>query len=100
MATVTRFAPSPTGRLHIGHAFSALFGFRRARDAGGTFILRKASSTKSAPPNKPTTRAPVIRGPAATTTPRSCSCARNSYFISGLKPWYLYPISWGLTGLG
>ena len=37
---VTRFAPSPTGRLHIGHAFSALFGFRRARDAGGTFILR------------------------------------------------------------
>lgn len=37
---VTRFAPSPTGRLHIGHAFSALFGFRRARDSGGTFILR------------------------------------------------------------
>jgi glutamyl-Q tRNA(Asp) synthetase len=37
---ITRFAPSPTGRLHIGHAFSALFGFRRARDAGGTFILR------------------------------------------------------------
>lgn len=41
MSTViTRFAPSPTGRLHIGHAFSALFGFRRARDAGGIFILR------------------------------------------------------------
>jgi glutamyl-Q tRNA(Asp) synthetase len=37
---VTRFAPSPTGRLHIGHAFSALFGFNRARDAGGIFILR------------------------------------------------------------
>lgn len=37
---ITRFAPSPTGRLHIGHAFSALFGFGRARDAGGTFILR------------------------------------------------------------
>jgi glutamyl-Q tRNA(Asp) synthetase len=37
---VTRFAPSPTGRLHLGHAHSALYGWRRARDAGGTFLLR------------------------------------------------------------
>lgn len=37
---VTRFAPSPTGRLHIGHAYSALFGFRKAREGGGVFILR------------------------------------------------------------
>lgn len=37
---VTRFAPSPTGRLHIGHAYSALFAFRQARAAGGRFILR------------------------------------------------------------
>jgi glutamyl-Q tRNA(Asp) synthetase len=36
MTTVTRFAPSPTGRLHIGHAYSALF----AKRAGGRFILR------------------------------------------------------------
>ncbi len=34
--TVTRFAPSPTGRLHRGHAFSALF----ARAAGTRFLLR------------------------------------------------------------
>jgi glutamyl-Q tRNA(Asp) synthetase len=38
--TVTRFAPSPTGRLHLGHAFSALFAEARAREAGGRFLLR------------------------------------------------------------
>ena len=38
--TVTRFAPSPTGRLHVGHAFSALFAARAAEDAGGRFLLR------------------------------------------------------------
>ncbi len=37
---VTRFAPSPTGRLHEGHAFSALTARRVAREAGGRFILR------------------------------------------------------------
>ncbi len=37
---VTRFAPSPTGRLHLGHAFSALTAFEAAREAGGRFLLR------------------------------------------------------------
>ncbi len=37
---ITRFAPSPTGRLHIGHAYSALFAYQQAQDAGGKFILR------------------------------------------------------------
>lgn len=37
---VTRFAPSPTGYLHLGHAFSALFAWRHARAAGGRFLLR------------------------------------------------------------
>jgi glutamyl-Q tRNA(Asp) synthetase len=37
---VTRFAPSPTGRLHRGHAFSALTAFAAARKAGGRFLLR------------------------------------------------------------
>jgi len=40
MSTVTRFAPSPTGYLHLGHAFSALIAWRRARAAGGRFLLR------------------------------------------------------------
>ena len=37
---VTRFAPSPTGLLHLGHAFSALAAFEAARQAGGRFLLR------------------------------------------------------------
>ncbi|HEX7885458.1 MAG TPA: tRNA glutamyl-Q(34) synthetase GluQRS [Phenylobacterium sp.] len=37
---VTRFAPSPTGDLHRGHAFSALTAFAAARATGGRFILR------------------------------------------------------------
>lgn len=37
---VTRFAPSPTGFLHLGHARSALEGFCRARAGGGRFLLR------------------------------------------------------------
>lgn len=37
---VTRFAPSPTGRLHKGHAFSALTAWTAARSAGGRFVLR------------------------------------------------------------
>jgi glutamyl-Q tRNA(Asp) synthetase len=35
-----RFAPSPTGWLHLGHAFSAITAHDRARAAGGRFILR------------------------------------------------------------
>ncbi len=38
--TVTRFAPSPTGLLHLGHAYSALFARESARRAGGRFLLR------------------------------------------------------------
>ena len=37
---VLRFAPSPTGPLHLGHAFSALTAHDRARAQGGTFLLR------------------------------------------------------------
>lgn len=40
MAFVTRFAPSPTGRLHRGHAFAALTAWRAAREVGGRFLLR------------------------------------------------------------
>jgi glutamyl-Q tRNA(Asp) synthetase len=40
MPLVTRFAPSPTGFLHLGHAFAALTAWSRARRAGGRFLLR------------------------------------------------------------
>lgn len=40
MLTVTRFAPSPTGRLHLGHAWSALIAHDLARMRGGMFRLR------------------------------------------------------------
>ncbi|MFE9084999.1 tRNA glutamyl-Q(34) synthetase GluQRS [Brevundimonas sp. NPDC003935] len=36
----TRFAPSPTGRLHKGHAFSALTAWSAAKATGGRFVLR------------------------------------------------------------
>lgn len=36
----TRFAPSPTGLLHLGHAWSALMNFNAARASGGRFLLR------------------------------------------------------------
>ena len=38
--TTTRFAPSPTGHLHIGNLRTALFNFLISRKSGGTFILR------------------------------------------------------------
>ncbi|HEX6661300.1 MAG TPA: tRNA glutamyl-Q(34) synthetase GluQRS [Sphingomicrobium sp.] len=37
---VARFAPSPTGRLHLGHAYSAVVGHARARRSEGAFRLR------------------------------------------------------------
>ncbi len=40
ISTVTRFAPSPTGHLHLGHAYSALVAEDAARRAGGRFLLR------------------------------------------------------------
>lgn len=38
--TVTRFAPSPTGRLHLGHAYAAKVAHDLARKNGGRFLLR------------------------------------------------------------
>ncbi len=40
MTTVERFAPSPNGALHLGHAFSALLAYDAATAAGGRFLLR------------------------------------------------------------
>jgi len=40
LPTITRFAPSPTGYLHVGHAYAARFAEKIAHDNGGTFLLR------------------------------------------------------------
>lgn len=40
MSAILRFAPSPNGHLHLGHAFSALFTWRTAETLGGTALLR------------------------------------------------------------
>lgn len=40
MRFTTRFAPSPTGRLHLGHAYSAILADNAARSAGGVFLVR------------------------------------------------------------
>jgi glutamyl-Q tRNA(Asp) synthetase len=37
---VTRFAPSPTGFLHLGHAYAALMAYRSIEQSGGRFLLR------------------------------------------------------------
>jgi glutamyl-Q tRNA(Asp) synthetase len=39
-AMLTRFAPSPTGDLHLGHAYSAVLAHQAARDGGGRFLIR------------------------------------------------------------
>jgi len=39
-AVSTRFAPSPTGWMHLGHAYAAWFSWDRARESGGRFLLR------------------------------------------------------------
>ena len=51
MRFATRFAPSPTGHLYRGHAFSALTAFDAARVAGGRFVLRieDIDATRSRP---------------------------------------------------
>ena len=40
MSSVTRFAPSPNGLLHVGHALSAIIAHDTARKNGGRFLLR------------------------------------------------------------
>ena len=58
----TRFAPSPTGYLHLGHAFSALIAAEAAAQAGGRFLLR-------------------IEDIDTTRCPRFCFCIRQCFGI-------------------
>jgi glutamyl-Q tRNA(Asp) synthetase len=49
-----RFAPSPTGRLHLGHALSAILNAQAAKDVGGRFLLRIENTdlTRCTPKNE------------------------------------------------
>ena len=51
MTPTFRFAPSPNGRLHLGHALSALTGFEMAKACGGRFLVRieDIDTTRSRP---------------------------------------------------
>ncbi|MEL7089694.1 MAG: glutamate--tRNA ligase family protein, partial [Planctomycetota bacterium] len=44
---ITRFAPSPTGPLHLGHAYAAIVAHDLAREAGGTFLVRMEDIDRS-----------------------------------------------------
>jgi glutamyl-tRNA synthetase len=46
MMVITRFAPSPTGNLHIGGARTALFNWLYAKSKGGKFLLRIEDTDK------------------------------------------------------
>ncbi len=52
MSVITRFAPSPTGYLHIGGARTALFNYLFAAHHGGKYLLRIEDTDKNAPPPK------------------------------------------------
>ena len=46
MTVITRFAPSPTGSLHLGGARTALFNWLFAKNKGGNFLLRIEDTDK------------------------------------------------------
>ena len=60
MTTVTRFAPSPTGYLHIGGARTALFNWLYARGRGGRFLLRIEDTDRER--STPEATAAILRG--------------------------------------
>ena len=60
MSVVTRFAPSPTGRLHVGNIRTALHNYLFARKNGGKFILRIDDTDIER--NRPEALQPILDG--------------------------------------
>ena len=52
MSVITRFAPSPTGYLHIGGARTALFNYVFAKSQGGRYLLRIEDTDKERSTNE------------------------------------------------
>ncbi len=95
---VLRFAPSPNGELHLGHALSALVGYEQARAAGGRFLLRIEDIDRR--PHAARVRRRHLRGPAlagarmgrAGAVPVAAHGGLPRGRCSGSKPWgLLYP---------
>ncbi|MCW9042956.1 MAG: tRNA glutamyl-Q(34) synthetase GluQRS [Pseudopelagicola sp.] len=109
---ITRFAPSPTGPLHLGHAYSALLAHDMARAAGGSFLLRieDIDSTRArpeweaqiyddlswlgltwdAPPIRQTDRLPAYRDALQSLWARGllypCACTRRDITAAASAP--------------
>ena len=62
MSVRVRFAPSPTGYLHIGGARTALFNWLYARHTGGKFVLRVEDTDEER--NTPEAINVILEGPA------------------------------------
>ena len=125
MTFTTRFAPSPTGPLHLGHAFSALLAHDMARAAGGAFLLRieDIDSTRSrqkwedqiyddltwlgitwdAPPLRQSDRLPAYRDALQTLWDRDllypCTCTRRDIAASASAPQEGDALVYGPDGL-
>jgi len=81
---VTRFAPSPTGALHIGGARTALFNWLYARGRGGKFVLRIEDTDKARSTDENTqaildlTRSKRSARRPAQTRPQRCSARHGA----------------------
>lgn len=125
MAFVTRFAPSPTGPLHLGHAYSAILAHDMARAEGGTFLLRIEDIDRQrskpqweaqllddlnwlgvwwdAEPLSQSTRLPVYRAALGTLWRRGliypCTCSRRDVELALSAPQEGVPAPVGPDGL-
>ena len=61
MTTIGRFAPTPSGRMHLGNAFTALLAWLSARSQGGRIVLRIEDLDRS--PLPPGLCPPAAGGP-------------------------------------
>src|SRR3954467_3090477 len=79
MTIVTRFAPSPTGYLHIGGARTALFSWLYARHSGGRFLLRIEDTDRAR--STPEATAAILARPPRARWPRGAPAA----VLAGLR---------------
>ena len=84
---VTRFAPSPTGRLHLGHAYSAALGHAGARRSGGHSCCGSRISTRpaAAPNSSPGSRRICAGSGSSGTASRWCSRSGRTIYAAALE---------------